>query len=146
VQTDRVLEFQPGGDRSLTSNLQGKRVLIVEDDVLLLMSLQDMVTTFGCTIANSAMAVGPALQMARDPALDLAILDINLCGKLVTPVAEMLASRGVPFIFASGYDAQMVPSVGERPRVSKPYTSNQIRTALLAALAAPAFTVPCSIS
>jgi hypothetical protein len=104
--------------------------------VLLLMSLQDMVTDFGCIIANCAMAVGPALEMARDPALDIAILDFNLQGKYVTPVAELLSSRHVPFIFASGYDAGMMASFADRPRVSKPYTANQILAALLVALAA----------
>jgi CheY-like chemotaxis protein len=116
-------------------SLQGKRVLLVEDDVLLLMSLQDMVAGFGCSVADSAMAVAPALSLARDAPIDVAVLDVNLNGELVTPVAELLVARGVPFIFATGYDARILPSLADRPRVAKPYSAEQIRDALLQALA-----------
>jgi CheY-like chemotaxis protein len=116
-------------------SLQGKRVLLVEDDVLLLMSLQDMVEGFGCSVADSAMAVAPALSLARDASIDVAVLDVNLNGELVTPVAELLVARGVPFIFATGYDARILPSLADRPRVAKPYSAEQIRDALLQALA-----------
>lgn len=116
-------------------SLQGKRVLLVEDDVLLLMSLQDMVAGFGCSVADSAMAVAPALSLARDASIDVAVLDVNLNGELVTPVAELLVARGVPFIFATGYDARILPSLADRPRVAKPYSAEQIRDALLQALA-----------
>lgn len=118
-------------------SLHGKRVLLVEDDVLLLMSLQDMIAEFGCMAAGSAMAVGAALDLARDAAIDIAVLDVNLQGELVTPVAELLAARGVPFIFATGYDAGIVPSFAARPRVAKPYRAEQIRDAMLRALSEP---------
>jgi DNA-binding response OmpR family regulator len=118
-------------------SLLGKRVLLVEDDVLLMMSLQDMVADFGCTVADCAMSVGAALELARDTAIDIAVLDVNLQGELVTPVAELLAARGVPFIFATGYDALIVPSLAGRPRVAKPYRAEQIRDAMLRALSEP---------
>jgi DNA-binding response OmpR family regulator len=117
-------------------SLQGKRVLIIEDDALLLMSIQDMVSDFGCTVAGCAMALEPALQMARDLAVDIAVLDVNLGGRLVTPVAELLAAKGVPFVFATGYDKHIVPSLADRPRVTKPYTGQQLEAALRRALAA----------
>jgi DNA-binding response OmpR family regulator len=116
-------------------SLQGKRVLVVEDDALLLMSLQDMLADFGCAVAGCAMALEPALQMARDLAIDIAVLDVNLGGELVTPVAELLAARGVPFVFATGYDSHIVPSLADRPRVAKPYTGKQLEAALRRALA-----------
>jgi DNA-binding response OmpR family regulator len=116
-------------------SLEGKRVLIVEDDALLLMSLQDMMSDFGCAVAGCAMALDPALQMARDLPIDIAVLDVNLAGELVTPVAELLAAKGVPFVFATGYDSHIVPSLADRPRVAKPYTGKQLEAALRRALA-----------
>ena len=116
-------------------SLQGKRVLVVEDDALLLMSLQDMLADFGCAVAGCAMALEPALQMARDLPVDLAVLDVNLGGEMVTPVAEFLAGKGVPFVFATGYDSHIVPSLIDRPRVAKPYTGKQLEAALRKALA-----------
>ena len=115
--------------------LNGKRVFLVEDDVLLLMSLQDMVCGFGCVIADHAMAVEPALEIAREVLIDLAVLDVNLKGQLVTPVADLLARRAIPFVFATGYDSEILPAMSDRPRVRKPYTADQIRTAMVAALA-----------
>lgn len=117
--------------------LQGRRVLLVEDDVILMMALQDMMTGFGCVVAGTAMTVGQGLALARDLALDLAVLDINLRGELVTPVAEALVERGVPFIFASGYDAALVATLADRPRVAKPYRKQQIFDALCGVAAAP---------
>ena len=110
--------------------LQGLRVLLVEDDVFLMMGLQDMVTGFGCIVAGTAMTVRKAVVLAGELPLDLAILDINLQGELVTPVAEALAGRGVPFIFASGYDAELASALADRPRVAKPYRTQQIFDAL----------------
>src|SRR4051812_41487653 len=118
----------------MTSALKGKRVLLVEDEVLLMMSLNDMVEDLGC-VASRAMSVELAIQMARDTAMDIAILDINLSGQRVTPVAEILSLRGVPFIVTSGYDVDMIPSFNERLRLRKPYSAQQIRDAMIFALA-----------
>jgi CheY-like chemotaxis protein len=117
--------------------LEGKRILLVEDDGLLLMSLQDMMQQFGCVIAGSAMELPAALDLAKSSAIDLAVLDVNLAGQLVTPAAEVLAERGVPLVFATGYDAQIVPALAARPRVRKPYTADQLRQAMLHALENP---------
>jgi DNA-binding response OmpR family regulator len=111
-------------------SLQGKRVLLVEDDALLMMSLMDTMEEFGCEVVGSATAVHQAFEMARDLPIDFAVLDVNLGGKLVTPVAEVLAARGIPFIFATGYDASIVLSLADRPRVPKPYGATELRTAL----------------
>jgi len=116
--------------------LEGKRVFVVEDDVLLQMTLQDMLSDFGCTVSGCAMSLDQALQMARDISVDLAILDVNLNGKLVTPAAELLAQRGIPFLLASGYAADSVPSLAGRLWLSKPYTPMQLKEAMLRALAA----------
>jgi len=116
--------------------LEGKRVFVVEDDVLLQMTLQDMLSDFGCTVSGFAMSLDQALQIARDISVDLAILDVNLNGKLVTPAAELLAQRGVPILFSTGYRSDIVPSLVGRPLLSKPYTEQQLKAAMLRALAA----------
>ena len=111
-------------------SLKGKRVLLVEDDSFLLMSLQDAMESFGCELVGSAMAVPQAMDLARDLSIDVAVLDVNLAGQLITPVAETLASRGIPFLFATGCEAQIAPSLADRPRVTKPYGLAQLRSAL----------------
>ncbi|HYD05553.1 MAG TPA: response regulator [Reyranella sp.] len=121
----------------MTPNLHGKRVLLVEDDALLLMSLEQMVTGFGCVVAGTAMNVKAALSLAERAAADLAVLDVNLQNQLVTPVAARLAQRGIPFLFATGYDALIVADFPHRPVVRKPYTDLQIRDAMLSAVAPP---------
>jgi CheY-like chemotaxis protein len=113
--------------------LQGKRVLIIEDDPLLLMSLEDMLAELGCTVAGSAMALAPAVALARELSVDLAVLDVNLAGELVTPAAEVLVSRGIPFVFATGYDLGIVPTLQDRPLLRKPYTRSQLAEVLLRA-------------
>ena len=115
-------------------SLEGKRVLLVEDDALLLMSLEDMMSEFGCAIVGIAMALDAAVQLARDADIDLGVLDVNLAGELVTPAAQLLVQRGVPLVFATGYDAHIVPTLADRPRVSKPYTRQQLKDAMLKAL------------
>ena len=117
-------------------SLQGKRVLVIEDEALLLMTVQDMLADFGCQVVGSATALSPAVQMARDLSLDLAVLDVNLNGELVTPAAEILAERRVPFVFATGYDSHVVNGFAGRPRVLKPFTQEQLKDAMLRALAA----------
>jgi DNA-binding NarL/FixJ family response regulator len=111
--------------------LKGRRVLLVEDEALVLMCLQDMVAELGCEIAGSATALQPAIHLARDLQLDVAVIDVNLNGVLVTPVAETLAARSVPFIFTTGYDAHINSSLADRPRLIKPYMFHDLRAALL---------------
>jgi CheY-like chemotaxis protein len=118
------------------TSLRDKRVLVVEDDLLLMMNLQDMLADFGCRVVGSAMVVDNALALARDLPIDLAVLDVNLRGELVTPVAEALVARGVPFLFATGYDSQILASLADRPRLAKPYSADQLLGALLKIVAA----------
>ncbi len=115
-------------------SLRGKRVLVIEDDAILLMSLEDSLAEFGCLVEAVAMSLTAALELARDISVDVAILDVNLNGELVTPVAETLAQRGVPFVFATGYNSHIVPSFANRPRLTKPYSQQQLREAMLCAL------------
>lgn len=115
-----------------------RRVLVVEDETLVLFNLEDMLAEFGVTVVGPAMRLEPAMQLATAAEqLDAAILDVNLAGQPVFPVAELLARRGVPIIFATGYGREGLPAHWrDNPVLLKPYTSDAVGAAL-AALVGP---------
>ena len=85
------------------STLRGARVLVVEDEAILSLDLEAMLLDLGCMIAGSADKLDDALQMARTSDFDVALLDVNLGGKRVDPVAEAIRARGIPIVFVTGY-------------------------------------------
>ncbi len=129
----RVFETAPTA-RGPT-NLRGSRVLIVEDAVLLALELETGLSEAGAEV------VGPAYELAEAMALldghiDAAVLDANLNGLSVTPVAEALAARGIPFVFATGYgDSAGAPLGFDAPIIRKPYDVTQVAAAVSALLA-----------
>ena len=110
--------------------LQGKRFFLVEDDVLLLMSLQEIVQGWGCHVLAIAMTLEQACSLAAEHPYDFAVLDVNLQGEMVTPVAEMLAEREIPFVFTTGYGEPILPAFADRPIVPKPYRADDLLAAL----------------
>jgi CheY-like chemotaxis protein len=121
-----------GGD----DDIAGVKVLIVEDAVLLALELEAGLTDAGARVVGVAADLNEAERMLG-LAFDVAVLDANLNGRSVLPVARMLAARGTPFIFATGYDeAGVAPEGFHAPVVRKPYNVRQIATALVQALAA----------
>ncbi len=113
--------------------LNGKRVLLVEDEALVAMLVEDMLADEGCEVAATASRLGEALDLASDPGLeiDMAILDVNLAGEPVFAVAEVLARRGVPFAFATGYGAGGLPEGWRgRPTLQKPFTAADVHVVL----------------
>jgi CheY-like chemotaxis protein len=120
-----------------TGALDGVRVLIVEDEALVAMLLEDMLEDMGCVLAGAASSLTQALESAGAVDLDVAILDMNLGGQPVLPVAEALAARGKPFIFATGYGESGVPeSFRDRPTLQKPFGLRDVEAALKAAVGA----------
>ena len=86
------------------------RIMIVEDEALVALMVEDLLTDFGCRISGSFGAVDDALAYLKDaavppPSLDGAVLDVNIGGTMVFPVAERLRAAGIPFVFATGYGA-----------------------------------------
>ncbi len=116
-------------------SLGGTRVFIVEDEALILFTLQDMLEELGCRVVATALRIDDALAKGDSAAFDVAILDVNVGGERIDPVADLLAQRGVPFLFATGYGATSLPE-GHRDRIvlAKPYRTQDVRAALNAAL------------
>jgi CheY-like chemotaxis protein len=113
-----------------------RRILIVEDEALVALQLEDMLAELGHEVAASCARLDEAVATARTVACDVAVLDINLSGQKSFPVAEALKSRGLPFFFATGYGASILPPglVGTRV-LHKPYSLEDLEAALLGALA-----------
>mgnify|MGYP002782063309 FL=1 len=106
---------------------QGRNILVVEDEPLIAMMLEDFLETLGHRIHASCDNLADALNACEDGGFDLAILDVNLKGELVWPVAEALRERGVPFVIASGGHVEPPPATfAEAPLLEKPYTIDRI--------------------
>ena len=83
-----------------------RRVLIVEDEVLLAMYLEDLLTELGHEVVGQATRIDEAMELARESDIDFAFLDINVVGTKSFPIADILRQRGIPFAFATGYGAE----------------------------------------
>ena len=114
-----------------------KRILVVEDELMIRMLLEDMLGELGYTVAAEAGRIDEALQAAKTADFDLAILDVNLDGEPVSPVADALAARGTPFVFATGYGERGLPEpYRDRPMLKKPFQMDGLKEMLQNALAA----------
>jgi CheY-like chemotaxis protein len=112
----------------------GKRILVVEDELMIRMLLQDMLVDLGHTLAGEAGRIDDALALAQQGEFDLAILDVNLNGQPISPVVEVLVERGLPFVFATGYGARGVPErYRQRPTLQKPFQADALAEAIEAA-------------
>ncbi len=115
--------------------IAGKRVLVVEDEVLVAMMIEDYLEDLGCFVVGTASRLQEAVEMARNLELDVAILDVNLKGELSYPVAEMLVSRNLPFVFSTGYGTAGLPgNLCGATVLSKPYDPEHLAAALLSVL------------
>lgn len=116
-------------------SLEGMPVLVVEDETIIAMLLEDMVEDLGWSVAGRAARVAEALSMIDSTTCAVAILDVNLAGESIEPVACLLADRGIPFVVSSGYDSGSLPVVLQgRPFIQKPYQIDRLRDAVQAAL------------
>jgi CheY-like chemotaxis protein len=121
----------------MTADASAKRVLVVEDELMIRMLLEDMLSELGFTVAVEAARIEDALAAAETADIDLAVLDLNLNGQSTGPVAEALAARGKPFVFATGYGEHGLPEAfRNRPTLKKPFQLDGLERTLRAALQA----------
>ena len=110
------------------------RVLVVEDEAMVAMMLEDMLDDLGCAVVGPAASLQKGLELARSAAVDAAVLDVNLAGEKVFPIADVLTERGIPFVFATGYGrAGLREQDTARPVVQKPYSAQDLARTLRAA-------------
>jgi CheY-like chemotaxis protein len=107
--------------------LSGRRVLVVEDEMMVLMMIEDMLADLGCESVTAAATVDQALALIEAQAFDAAMLDMNLDGIKSHSVADALAARGVPFIFSTGYSGRdMMDGYRDRPVLTKPFRYEEL--------------------
>src|SRR5215510_8289214 len=115
--------------------LKGLRVAVVEDETLVAILLEDMLMELGCQVLWTAHRVGKALDLVAQSPPDAGVLDVNIAGDEVYPVAQALADRNIPFVFATGYGARgLKDSWRSRPTVQKPFQVETLSRCLLTAL------------
>ena len=120
-------------------DLNGLRVLVVEDEAAISLLLEDMLLDFGCEVVGPAARLAAALEAVERETLDLAILDVNVAGEPIYPVAEALMRRQVPFVFSTGYgSAGIKDAYRDRPVLQKPFAQHDLKQKLLNARAAAA--------
>jgi CheY-like chemotaxis protein len=115
------------------------RILVVEDEMTIALMIEDMLLELGHQVVDLAMRLPQAADLASKADFDAAILDVNLDGRKSFPVADILAERGIPFAFATGYGATGIePAYAGRPVITKPFLLDDLKAALEALVSSPA--------
>jgi CheY-like chemotaxis protein len=121
----------------MTKILEGKRVLVVEDEMLILMTIESALAELGCNEIRAAATVNAAQARLDSERFDLVLLDMNLNGQMSHAVADTLVLRDIPFAFSTGYsDIGIETRFRGRPVLTKPYCLSEL-TAVIAALLVP---------
>jgi CheY-like chemotaxis protein len=116
------------------------RVFVVEDEALVLLTIEDMLTDLGCQVVVSVQHVEEAMRLALDAEVDVALLDVNVGGVRIDPVAHIFATRGIPIVFVTGYEPASLPpsppgAADPAVRVAKPFQSAELALGIRQALA-----------
>jgi CheY-like chemotaxis protein len=120
----------------MTISSSSPRLLVVEDEYLIRMLLEDMLGDLGYGVAAAVGTLSEARQLAASGEFNAAILDVNLDGQEIYPVADILADRGLPFVFVTGYGERSLPEPYRgRPALQKPFQAEQLKTTLAGLLA-----------
>lgn len=107
--------------------LDGKRILVVEDEYLIAADLKRSLADQGAEVIGPTGDLAKGLTLAQDGGLDAAVLDINLEGDASFPIADRLEADGIPFVFLTGYDRWAVPvPYTDRPTLQKPYSTRAV--------------------
>ena len=112
-------------------SLQGLRVLVVEDEMMVSMLIEDMLSDLGCTVIGPVSRLDEAIELAQQTEVDCAVLDVNLGGQPIFPLADLLREKGRPFAFATGYgDAGLRDVDRGSPVLQKPFREGDLARVL----------------
>jgi CheY-like chemotaxis protein len=115
----------------MTAMLNGVKVLVVEDEYLVAVLIEEMLESAGCIVTGPVARLPEALDAVDHEDYDAAVLDVNLAGERVDPVAQALSRRKVPFVFVTGYGSGVLSEeFAERPRLCKPFRMAELLGAL----------------
>jgi CheY-like chemotaxis protein len=114
------------------ARLHGLRILVLEDELVIALELEDLLGRLGCQVIETVPTIERALRAAERGHADVAVLDVNLHGERVTPVAEALREKGVPFVLVTGYGRERLPEavLQQVPCVRKPVSCERIASAI----------------
>ena len=113
------------------SSAATSRILVVEDEYLIRMLLEDMLADLGYEVAAAVGTIAEASELAAKGDFNAAVFDVNLDGQEIYPVAEILAKRGLPFVFVTGYgENSLIDPYRNRPALQKPFQIEQLKTML----------------
>jgi CheY-like chemotaxis protein len=116
---------------SEAKTLSGRRILVVEDRYLIASEIADLLADLGAEVLGPAPHTAAAAEILRTRRPDAALLDVNLDGAMVFPLAEELVRLGVPIMFLTGYDEGLPDRWRERPKLLKPVDPKLLREAVL---------------
>jgi CheY-like chemotaxis protein len=123
-------------EREAKGVLDGRRILVVEDEAVIALWVEDVLKQAGATVIGPVASVREALALAEREPFDCAVLDYKMPDGTITPVADLLVARGLPFIFATGYDDGMPDQrYADWPRVEKAFTIDELLRAIVSILA-----------
>jgi CheY-like chemotaxis protein len=108
-----------------------RRVLVVEDEMVVAMLVEDMIADLGYEVAGIVSRVDDAMKLVDSEGFDVAVLDVHLNGRLIFPFADALAERHIPFVFATGYGERGIPREHSGwPVLQKPFRAEDLKRAL----------------
>lgn len=115
----------------MTTDGRRRRVLVVEDEMLVAMLVEDLLGELGFEVAAICTHLDEALRLAASEMVDFVVLDVNLDGKRSFPVADILRARGIPFVFATGYGAKALEAeYANVPTLAKPFMIGDLERVL----------------
>lgn len=128
---------KPRGSRKTPPDLNGRRILVIEDSPVVGPFTADLLGELGCEVVGPAPNMAAARELIETEEFDAALVDVHIRGERVFGLCELLQQRDTPFVLTSGYaDWQMPEKWQDSPRVQKPYTPEQVEQALRGVLRA----------
>ncbi len=116
---------------------EGRKVLVVEDEMTIVLMIEETLIGIGAAVVGPVGRLDAALQLAREAPIDAAVLDITITGGNTYTVADILAERGIPFVFCSGYgDWALEDRHRDRPKLTKPFGMSRLEVQVLELLSA----------